>query len=163
MNTFTIIALSVGIALMLLELIIPGGIAFCMGLSSILVGLAYQFSFITNPFTIFFTWCGLSVASSAIGIIFIQKMFNTGESIKDYYDEDTDAYGKTAVAVENISEKKGRIMFQGTGWNAISMSGDIKKDEKARIVGRDNLTFFVEPHEENEFNNLNPKEEICGS
>ncbi len=159
MATFAIIAIAVGIALMLLELMVPGGIAFCMGLSSILTGLAFQFSLITNPFNIFFTWCGLSVISSAIGVVVIKKMFNTGESVKDYYDEDADAYGKTAVALEDISEKKGRIMFQGTSWNAISMSGEVKKDEKVRIVGRDNLTFFVEPHEENEFNDLNQKEE----
>lgn len=159
METFTIIALIVGVLLMLLELLVPGGIVFCLGLSAILTGLAYHFSIITDPFTVFLTWCGLSVVSSAIGIFLIKKVFGKGESITDHFDEDADTYGKVVLATEDISEKSGRISFQGTGWSAVSMDGDIKKGEKAVIVGRDNLTWIVEPHEENQFSNINKKEE----
>ena len=40
-------------------------------------------------------WCGLSVVSSSIGIVVVNRLFS-GESVKDCYNEDADAYGKKA-------------------------------------------------------------------
>ncbi|AAS70429.1 nodulation efficiency protein NfeD domain protein [Leptospira interrogans serovar Icterohaemorrhagiae str. Verdun HP] len=46
-----------------------------------------------------------------------------------------------------VERKGGRILFQGVEWDAISKKSRIPKGNKARILSRDNLTFFVEPLE----------------
>lgn len=148
MEILTIITSVLGVLLMVLELVFPGGIAFSVGLSTIIVGLLYQFSLVSNPMNIFLLWCSLSVVAGAVGVYVVKKLFGSGVALKEYYDEDVDAYGKYAVVTETINEKRGRISFQGTGWKAVSMNGAIKKGERVKIVGRDNITWIVEPAEE---------------
>lgn len=159
MEMLTVIALVLGGLLMVLELAVPGGIAFSVGLSTIGVGLLYQFALVSNPMNIFLLWCSLSVAAGAAGVYIVKKLFGSGEALKEYYDEDVDAYGKFAVATEAIDEKHGRISFQGTGWNAVSINGAIKKGGSVKIVGRDNITWIVEPAEEDTVTKIFSKEE----
>ncbi|MBF0431289.1 MAG: NfeD family protein [Fibrobacteria bacterium] len=143
MEVFTIVATVLGILFMFLELILPGGISFCVGLSTIAVGLGYQFGLVTGPFNMFLSWCGLSVVSAGIGIFIVNKMF-AGSSVEDSFDEDVENFGKPAVALEDIDESDGRIQFQGTSWKAVCSGGAISKGSHVKIAGRINLTYIVE-------------------
>ena len=147
MELFTLIAIITGIILIVVEFFLPGGISFCIGFSSILIGLAYEFNFISNPVNIFLAWCSLSVLSSAIGIFIFNKLF-AGKSIKDHFDEDTDAYGKIAIVTEDVDEVKGRIQYQGTGWKAVTLGEKISQGKKVKLVARNNVTWIVEPMDE---------------
>ncbi len=148
METFTLIAIGIGILLMLLEIILPGAISFCLGLSCILVGLSFQFGIVTKPVNLFLLWCLLSIISSSIGIYIVNQLF-AGTSTKGVYDEDVDAFGTEVEVLEDIDESNGRIQFQGTGWHAVTTDGLIPKGQKATIAGRDGSTFIVDsltPH-----------------
>ena len=65
---------------------------------------------------------------------------------KEDVDEDIEVLGKIVdITSDIIPKKEGRISHSGTSWQAIS-EGDqtILKGEKAKIVGRDNITWIVQ-------------------
>ena len=51
--------------------------------------------------------------------------------------------GKTGISIETL-DPAGRVMLQGEIWNAVSVSGQINKDEKIRVVAINNLQLQVE-------------------
>jgi len=145
MEVFTLIVLIIGVILMTLEIILPGGISFCVGLSSILIGLAYQFGLLREPINIFFIWSLLSLVLSTIGFYILKKV-NEGAEIKEFIKDDAaDAFGEEAVVVEEVGQQKGRVQFRGTGWSAITLGEKINTGQTVKIVSRDNLTWIVEP------------------
>lgn len=143
MELFTIIALVIGTILIVVEFLLPGGISFCIGLSSILIAIGYELNFISNPVNIFLAWCGLSVFTSVIGIFIVNKFF-AGRSIKEHFDEDTDAYGKIGIVTEDVDEVNGRVQYQGTGWKAVTLGEKISRGKKVTLVARNNVTWIVE-------------------
>jgi membrane-bound serine protease (ClpP class) len=52
--------------------------------------------------------------------------------------------GKTGVSIETL-DPTGRVMLQGEIWNAVSVSGQINKDEKIRVIAINSLQLQVEP------------------
>jgi membrane-bound serine protease (ClpP class) len=52
--------------------------------------------------------------------------------------------GKTGVSIETLNPL-GRVMLQGEIWNAASVSGEIDKGEKIRVVAIEHLQLQVEP------------------
>lgn len=147
-ETFAMIALIVGVLLMIAEAVLPGGIAFSVGLSTVAIGVAYQFGIVSAPFNVFITWSLLSLLFSSIGMVVISKFFS-GESVQQFVDEDDGIYGKTAEVIEDISRDKGRVHFRGTAWQAISLGKKYRKGERVTVVSRDNLTLIVDADEKN--------------
>lgn len=137
-----------GIVLMLLELLVPGGVTFLLGLSGLSVGILRYFGFLEDPFTATFAWLLSSMALTILIRPFIKKYF-PGETFFKLADEDYEAMDQVVNVVEPINEfdNSGRIRYQGISWQARSMQGNIPAGTQVRIKYRENTTWIVEPVE----------------
>ncbi|MDR9418590.1 NfeD family protein [Gracilimonas sp.] len=138
-----------GILLMLLEAVLPGGIAFLLGVSGLGVGVLRYFGFLEDPFTATLVWLLTSTALTIAIRPFINKYFK-GESYSKLADEDFEAMDQIVEVTEPINEfdNEGRIRFQGISWQARSLEGEIPAGAQVRIKYRDNTTWIVEPVDE---------------
>lgn len=135
-----------GIILMVLETLLPGGVAFLLGLSGLGVGALRYFGFLQDPFTATLVWLLSSTALTIAIRPFINKYFK-GETSYKLADEDYEAMDQIVEVIEPINElnNDGRIRFQGISWQARSMEGEIPAGVQVRIKYRDNTTWIVEP------------------
>lgn len=135
-----------GVLLILLEAILPGGVAFLLGLSGIGVGILRYFGFLEDPLTATFIWLFTSTILTIAIRPFINKYFK-GESSYKLADEDYEAMDQIVEVIEPINDldNAGRIKFQGISWQARSMEGHIPAGVQVRIKYRDNTTWIVEP------------------
>lgn len=145
-ETITWIFIAGGILLMILETVLPGGVALFLGISGLGVGLLRWMGFLSDPFTAIFVWLFSSVALTILIRPFIKKYLKGERSFK-FADEDYEAIDKVVEVVETVTDhdQSGRIRFQGISWQAKTMEGTIKAGEKARISYRENTTWIVEP------------------
>ena len=143
MEALSITLFIIGTILILLELITPGGISFCVGLSSISVGLAYQFQWITSLYDVFVWWTILSILTSFIGIFVIRSFFSR-DRIKGHFDEDSDAFGTHVKVVTDFKEQTGEIFYSGANWIATTQdTSSFKKGDIVEIIDRHNITWVV--------------------
>ncbi|MBD3615243.1 MAG: NfeD family protein [Gracilimonas sp.] len=135
-----------GVLLMILEAVLPGGIAFLLGITGIGVGVLRYFGFLEDPLTATFIWLFTSTILTIAIRPFINKYFK-GESSYKLADEDYEAMDQIAEVIEPINDldNEGRIRFQGISWQARSMEGKIPSGSQVRIKYRDNTTWIVEP------------------
>ncbi|MDZ7805775.1 MAG: NfeD family protein [Gracilimonas sp.] len=135
-----------GILLILLEAVLPGGVAILLGLNGLGVGILRYFGFLEDPLTATFIWLFSSTIMTIAIRPFINKYFK-GESSYKLADEDFEAMDKVVEVTEPINEfnNDGRIRFQGISWQARSLDGDIPVGVQVRIKYRDNTTWIVEP------------------
>lgn len=145
-ETITWIFIAGGIILMILETVLPGGVALFLGISGFGVGLLRWLGFLSDPFTAIFVWLFSSVALTIAIRPFIKKYLKGERSFK-FADEDYEAIDKIVEVVETVTEhdNSGRVRFQGITWQARTMEGTIKPGETARISYRENTTWIVEP------------------
>jgi membrane protein implicated in regulation of membrane protease activity len=134
-----------GLALMLLETLVPGGIAFFLGVGGILVGGVRAVGLLHDPLTAVVTWIflssGLTIALRPFVLQFVQ-----GETSLGLTDEDAEAMGQTVKVVEEVGpESPGRIRFRGATWEARTLEGTLPEGADAQLLYRDNLTWVVEP------------------
>lgn len=134
-----------GVLLILLEAVLPGGVAFLLGLSGIGVGVFRYFGFLEDPLTAVFAWLFSSTIMTIAIRPFINKYFK-GESSYKFADEDYEAMDKIVDVIEPINDltNSGRIRFQGISWQARSLDGDIPVGMQVRIKYRENTTWIVE-------------------
>lgn len=141
MDTWLIWVISGG-ALILLELIIPGGVTIFVGLAAMIVGLLIKFQFITTTFNALLIFLVLSI----VLLLFLRTLFMKyfeGDYRVQNTNEDADAEGSIVDVTEDIfPHREGRINFRGTGWQARS-DEEILKNEKAIIVKRDGNVWVV--------------------
>ena len=134
---------------MLLETVLPGGVAFFLGLSGVLVAALRFLGFLGDPVTAVTVWLlgslGLVVAIRPI----FMKYFE-GDSSFTSADEDLNSMDEVVQVEEPVNEydSSGRIRYQGASWNARTLEGTIPKGAKAVIKYRDNVTWIVEPYDE---------------
>jgi inner membrane protein len=145
-EVLTWLLLVAGALLMLFEVILPGGISFCIGLSTVILGGLFHWHYLREPLELFFAWCLLSLLISCIGVVF-SRFFFGGDRRRDGYDEDEDVRGRIVLVTTEVSAKQGRVSWQGAGWDARFSEGVIPVGSQARVLGRDNITWLVEPHE----------------
>jgi len=135
-----------GVALLLLELLMPGLVVVFLGVAALLVALLLYMGFVS-------TWTGALVAFFILAIVLVLTLrrifarFASSDSKTASLDEDADAFGMV-VDILNASEgdeNRGRIMFRGTTWEAESFDGPLKEGGKARLLKRENLVWIVEP------------------
>jgi inner membrane protein len=145
-ETLTWVFIAGGIILMILEAILPGGVAFFLGISGLGVGILRYLGFLSDPFVATFTWLFSSVALTIAIRPFIRKYFK-GERSYKFADEDFEAIDQIVDVVETVSDSdnKGRIRFQGISWQARTIDGEIPAGNRAKISYRDNTTWIVEP------------------
>jgi membrane protein implicated in regulation of membrane protease activity len=130
---------------MLLETVVPGGIAFFLGVGGLLVGGIRSLGLLLDPVTAVIFWvfasAGLTIALRPFLLRFVQ-----GDTSLGVTDEDAEAMGQTVRVVEPVGpEDPGRIRFRGASWDARTLEGELPKGADAKILYRDNLTWVVEP------------------
>lgn len=142
----TWIFLGGGIMLMILETILPGGVAFFLGVSGILVGALRFFGILVEPGTSIITWLASSIGLILLFRPLLMKYWG-GESFFKLADEDLEAMDEIVEVVEpiNAEDNSGRIRYQGISWQAQTMEGELEAGSKAKIKYRDNVTWIVEP------------------
>ena len=141
------IYLGLGIVALLLELVLPGGIAAAFGLACLMVSAALALGWIESPATAFML-CGVfSVAWSALMVSVLGRISRGDHSVSET-DEDVQAFGQIATVVRPVNgDEGGRIRFHGSDWPAISRGPTLESEVKVKIVGRENLIWVVEPEE----------------
>lgn len=155
-ETITWLFIAGGIILMILEAVLPSGLAFFLGFSGLTVGIIRWFGFLSSPFSAIFVWLTLSVALTILIRPFIKKYLKGERSFK-FADEDYEAIDKVVEVVETVTDhdNSGRIRFQGISWQARTVEGTLEAGTKARISYRENTTWIVEkadPDSESTFN-----------
>ncbi len=135
-----------GILLMLLEFLVPSGMALILGASGLLVALARFLGFLEDPITATMAWVFTSAAISILAMPIIRKYLK-GETSFKLADEDYEAMDQIVEVVEPVNEfnNEGRIRFQGISWQARTIEGEVPSGKKVRIKYRDNTTWIVEP------------------
>lgn len=148
-ETLTWIFLIGGVILMILEALLPGGVAFFLGISGIGVGLLRWLGILSDPASAVMAWLFSSVALTIAIRPFIKKYFK-GETSYKFADEDYEAIDKIVDVVEPVTDKNdsGRIRFNGISWQARTIDGQIPAGSKAKICYRENTTWIVEPLDE---------------
>lgn len=132
----------IGVALVVLELIIPGGITSFVGMAAIITGLLIKYEVLKDTTSVVLTFMILSI----VLLLFLRTIFMKyfeGDSRKQNVDEDHDARGTIVDVLEDIHPfREGRVSFRGTGWQARSEE-EITKGSKAVIIGRDGNIWIV--------------------
>ena len=136
--------LIIGLVLMLLEVVIPGGIVFFLGSACIIVAAALYFGLVT-------TWTSaliLFFISSLILIITLRALFSRfveGDSTVANTNEILDEVGELVEVIETIgpADKVGTVKFRGTTWRALGEGQEIRTGSVARIVSRENISLLV--------------------
>ncbi|WP_394176854.1 NfeD family protein [Thalassotalea litorea] len=134
-----------GVLMMLLEIIIPGGIIIFLGISAVVVALTLQLGLIDHWVHAFTCWFILSLLLLLLFRNITQKMVG-GDTRIDNTDEELDMFGAEVEVVETIGpgNQKGRVMFQGSSWTALGDGSEIKPGEAAKVICRENISLVVE-------------------
>jgi membrane protein implicated in regulation of membrane protease activity len=138
-----------GIALIILEFVLPGLVSVFLGGAAILVGLMIHFNWIHGWVQMLGAWFALSTFL-VLTIRQLAARFLLSDSQYKYIEEDADAVGKIVDVIDTIhsADSRGRIRFQGTDWPARTLEGTIRKGSRAVIKYRDNISWVVEPCDE---------------
>ena len=132
-----------GVLLMLLETLVPGGIAFFLGMGGIVIAALRAVGFIIDPVTALLGWVFLSTALTVVLRPLAIRYFGGSASV-GLTDEDADAIGQTVTVVQPMDEDTtGRIRFRGATWDARTLDGTLPEGASAKILYRDNLTWIV--------------------
>lgn len=131
-----------GGALVLLELVLPGGIAIFLGLSALMTGGALKLGYISGLMGSLITWFIASIILLLFLRTYFMKHFEGDSSIQNV-DEDQDYEGSIVEVVEDIQpHKEGRVIFRGVTWQARSEE-EILKGSKAVILSRDGNIWII--------------------
>ncbi len=133
----------IGLVLLLLELVMPGFVIFFFGVGAWITALLCLFA---DP--------GINVQVIVFAVASVLTLFGFRKMIQNKFiyskndrseaveDEFT---GKEAIAIIDFGpDKKGKVEFKGTSWNAESES-EIKARQTVIIVEKDNFKLLVEP------------------
>lgn len=134
-----------GVALMLIETVVPGGIAFFLGVGGVVVGGLRALGLLLDPMTAAVTWIFLSTGLT-IALRPLILRFTQGDTSLAMTDEDAEAMGETVTVVEAVGpDDPGRIRHRGATWDARTPEGTLPEGAEAQLLYRDNLTWIVEP------------------
>lgn len=144
-ETLTWLFLVGGIILMILETVLPSGVALFLGFSGLTVGIIRWLGFLSSPLSAIFVWLTLTVTLTMLIRPFIRKYLKGERSFK-FADEDYEAIDQIVDVVETVNDtdNSGRIRFQGISWQARTIDGTLEPGTKARISYRENTTWIVE-------------------
>lgn len=136
---------------MILELILPGGVAFFLGISGLGIGLLRFLGLLSDPVSALTAWLLASMGLTIAIRPFIKKYLKPESSFK-LADEDYEAMDQIAVVSEELNDldNSGRIVFDGVSWQARSLDGRIPAGRQVTIRHRENTTWIVEPLEGSE-------------
>ena len=133
----------IGLALFLLELILPGFVIFFFGVGAWITALL---CLIANP--------GINLqvivfaVTSVLSLLMLRKMiqkrfFYSKQELSDQVEDEFS--GKEAIAVNDFTPgKTGKVEFKGTSWKAES-SSPIREGDRVIIKQKENFKLIVEP------------------
>jgi inner membrane protein len=144
------IYICLGALAMALELVVPGGVVMCLGLAALAIGGVISLGWLESASLAFMLFAILAVVLVLPMQWFLKRISETGDSSISNIDEDSECFGQIVNVCEDVTNdsSKGRIRFQGSEWPAFSHSQAIKKGSSARIIGRDNLIWIIEPYQD---------------
>ena len=137
----------VGLAIMSMELFLPGFILCFFGLGAVLTGLLKIFIPRMGVNTQLVLFAILSIVSLVSFRRYAQGYFTGRVSNKSPAGRTMEGHaGETAIVTEDIipDSPRGKVEFHGTSWNA-DADVEIKKGAKVTIVERHELTLKVKP------------------
>lgn len=145
-ETLTWLFLIGGLLLMLAELVLPGGVAFFLGVSGLSVGVLRLLGLLSDPVAATAAWLLISIGLTIAIRPLIKKYFKSETTYK-IPDEDYEAMDQVAIVTEELSDSNnnGRIRFGGASWQARSVEGTVKPGKEVVIRYRENTTWVVEP------------------
>ena len=130
-----------GAVLILLECIVPGMVLVFLGAGALVVALLIWLGLIQSWVVSITIWFIVSLLLLLVLRSFFQR-FMSGEAEKQSTDEDLDAFGETVEVVETIApDRKGRIRYRGTTWQAACYDGTLEVGSMAKIVYREDLVL----------------------
>ncbi len=131
--------------LMLSELLLPGLIVIFVGLGAATVACLMHYQYIDGIVQQFLVWFGSSLVY-CFSLRFLVLCFYKSDTEKKSTHEDEFIFGQIALVIEPIPQDgMGRIYHADTTWQARSKDGSsMAKDEKVKLVGRENITWIVE-------------------
>ena len=148
LTLLTWVFLGGGGALMLAEAALPGGVAFFLGLSGVLVGALRTLGILANPFVAVIVWSFLSLGL-VVALRPLATRYFGGDTRRQMTNEDVEALDEVVPVIEETGGlgREGRIRFRGAEWRArVPEEGQtLPPGSEARILYRDNLTWVVEP------------------
>ena len=135
-----------GAILMVLEIVLPGLIAVFLGAAAVIVGFLALAGMITGIGNMLLAWVILSFALVLIFRRLALKLFPSDRRYQ-FVEDDVSAIGQTVEVIKTVDDRStdGRISYNGTSWPAMSSRGTIEAGDRARIVYRDNISWVVEP------------------
>jgi membrane protein implicated in regulation of membrane protease activity len=136
----------IGLVLFLLELIVPGFIIFFFGIGAWITALICLIITPVKDMTNF--QIIIFAVTSVLSLITFRRLLKK----KFFYSRDNNAdavedefTGKEGVAITDFGkDRKGKVEFKGTRWNAESES-EIKENQTVIIIKKENLVLTVEP------------------
>ncbi len=134
-----------GFFLMAIEFLVPGLVMVFVGLGALTVALAMFLGYIDSvlqQFLFFF----ISSTIYLLSLRFLVLSFVPTNKRKENVDEDELVIGEIVEIISDIKpDEIGRVEHSGSSWQARSEGGQIiLKGQKAKIVGRDNITWIVQ-------------------
>lgn len=153
MENPTFLWLCFGVVLMISEFVVPGLIVVFLGVAAVLVAGAQHLGWVSELPNALLLWFLLSLGMVLFLRSFLEALL-PGETERTSTDEDADTFGSlvSVVAECGVGEGNGgRIVLHGVEWPA-QVTGipgqpnrSIKQGAAAEIVGRENLTWLIEP------------------
>ena len=142
METLPLIWISLGIALILLELVVPGGILGFIGAAAVLTGVLIYLGHLSGAVEIMMTFFVSSILFIMVLRTALMKLFPS-ESKVENTDETEAAVGKIVAVIEKISPyRRGRIKYLDVSWEA-QAEVEIEEGQQAVIIGRDGNCWIV--------------------
>ncbi len=133
----------IGIALLLLEFMLPGLIVFFFGVGACIVAVVCLFTNISiNAQLVIFILS--SVASQLLLRKWLKGIFFGHVTAKQDITQNIDEFvGQRAVVVEKITPKMpGKVELHGTNWQA-QADAEIEQGQAVEVIGKDNITLKV--------------------
>lgn len=133
----------IGLALFLLELVMPGFVIFFFGVGAWITALLCLLTNVSTNLQII-----VFAITSVISLLLLRKMIQR----KFFYSKvdrssavEDEFTGKEAMATIDFGkDKNGKVEFKGTTWNAESES-EIKKGQTVIIIEKESFKLIVEP------------------
>jgi membrane protein implicated in regulation of membrane protease activity len=142
METLALVWMGVGVALVLLELVIPGAVLGFVGGAAILTGVLIQLGHLSGPVNIMMTFFISSIFFIMVLRTGLMKLFPSDSEVQNT-DETEAAIGKIVEVLEAITPyKRGRIKYLDVSWEA-QADVDIEAGSQAVISGRDGNCWIV--------------------
>ena len=142
-----ILWLSVGIILIISEILIPGLIMVFLGMGALTVSLMIFLGFVDNQIQQGITFI-LSSFFYLLTLRFFAIRFIKTDVRREIIDEDEIVIGTVVDVTSDIKVGKiGRINHSGSSWKAYTKENNsILIGEKAIITGRENITWIVKKY-----------------